>query len=599
MDELEAQFRQALEEQRAGNLEAARERLARLRERLPAPSAALELRLAKVLLLLGDSVEAVAALERATRIAPNDAQLWRALGHLHGELAQPGKAHDALERAAALEPRSAEIAALQVVAKQETGDDRGALQVLARASRTHPEDLRIAVAQHLYLPQVHANAAEIARWRSRYRGGLDALTRETGRWVSRAGQVFRLEWSNFFLAYHGEDDRALQRGYSRFLASLARAAAPALLEPLPARRNRDRVRVGFLGNVFRDCTAGHYFERWITGLDARRFERFVYHAAPSSDEVTSRIAGGVERFFDVRLDVRATAELVRSHELDVLVYPEVGMSALTYVLAALRLAPVQCAAWGHPVTTGSDAIDAYLTCTAMEPPGAERHYTERLIGLPGIGVDYAMPQPPAAGSGSRWGLPERSRLYACPQSLFKIHPDMDALFAKILAADPEGVLLLFQAPVRALTERMAERLRRALAQQGVPPRGQVKFLPRMPGAQFRQALAGADVVLDTLRWSGGSTSLDAFAAGVPVVACRGEFMRGRQAAAMLSLLGLDELVAGDVDEYVALALQAAADRPRNAGLREIIRERRSALFGRADVLAPFQDALERLATGSG
>jgi CRISPR-associated protein Csy1 len=596
----EADFLLALAEQRLGELAAARERLVRLRRRIPTPSARLESLLAKILILLGEGAEARAALERATQIAPGDAQLWSALGHLYGEHALREQAHEAFERAAAIDPGSADIAALRVLAKQEIGDDRGAMEVVARAARGHPQDLRIRVAERLYLPQVYGSVEEIERWRSRYRGGLEALTRETAQWAARASQVFRLEWSNFFLAYQGEDDRALQEGYSRFIAALAHAAAPELCEPLPVRRPaRPRLRVGFLGNVFHDCTAGRYFERWITGLEARRFERFVYHTAPGKDEVTERIAAASEHFIDEGLDALGAARLVRSHELDVLVYPEVGMSALTYLLAALRLAPVQCAAWGHPVTTGSAQIDEYFTCEPMEPPGAERHYTERLVRLPGIGVSYAMPQVEAAPDRSRWGLPARARLDVCAQSLFKVHPEMDDVFAGILSADRDGVLLLFQAPVRAVTERLAGRLERALARHGLPPRGQVKFLPRLSGGQFRQVLASADVVLDTFRWSGGNTTLDALAVGAPVVTTPGELMRGRQTSAMLELIGLPQLVAKDAGEYVRLALGTASDAEANARLRREILERRALLFDRGDWLAPFADALERAARGDG
>jgi predicted O-linked N-acetylglucosamine transferase (SPINDLY family) len=52
--------------------------------------------------------------------------------------------------------------------------------------------------------------------------------------------------------------------------------------------------------------------------------------------------------------------------------------------------------------------------------------------------------------------------------------------------------------------------------------------------------------------------MDAFAAGVPVVTADGRFMRGRQTAAMLRMMGLAQLVANDSEDYVRLALAVAA-----------------------------------------
>jgi predicted O-linked N-acetylglucosamine transferase (SPINDLY family) len=355
--------------------------------------------------------------------------------------------------------------------------------------------------------------------------------------------------------------------------------------------------VAFVGSIFRECTAGHYFERWATGLDSRRFERTVVHTGPVSDAVSARIAAQVETFVPLRDTVHATAQWLSQADFDVIVHPEVGMDAMTYTLAALRLAPVQCAGWGHPVTTGSDAIDAYFTAGPMEPPGAESHYTERLVRLPGIGVDYAMPATPEGVTRAAFGLPRDRRLYTCPQSLFKIHPDMDDVFAQLLEQDDLGVMVFFQATARAVTEAFARRVQRALAARGVPPRGQLKFLPRMAARDFRALLSVSDVVLDTLHWSGGNTSLDAFAAGTPVVTTRGRFMRGRQTAAMLEMMEMPSLVAPDAGGAVRTAIEVASQPDLRAHLSQAIGERRGRLFRRPEAVAALGTALLELTAG--
>ena len=62
----------------------------------------------------------------------------------------------------------------------------------------------------------------------------------------------------------------------------------------------------------------------------------------------------------------------RSADLDVLIYPEIGMDPLTVKLASMRLARVQAATWGHPETTGLPTIDHYLSAEALEPPEFRR-----------------------------------------------------------------------------------------------------------------------------------------------------------------------------------------------------------------------------------
>lgn len=547
---------------------------------------------------VGDAEGALSSLREAELRAGEDAAAWRDIGQLYAEYWRWTDADRALERAAAIEPALAGVASLHAIVKQESGDDEGALRVLDRAATHQPGDLGIAFARRLYLPQVYDDESAPRAWRGRFVHGLGELEEELPLWRGRERQVFELNRTNFLLAYQGENDLALQQRHSRLLGALAGAARPEWLRPRAISFDGSRrLRVGFVGSIFRDCTAGRYFERWITGLDPARFERVIYHAAPLADDFTRRIAASAEHFVTLRAGGEACIERIAHDDLDVLVQPEVGMTPLSYLLAALRVAPVQCAGWGHPVTTGGDHVDWYFTCAAMEPAEAASHYVERLVRLPGLGVGYPMPDPAPAFDRAKLGLPADRRLYACPQSLFKIHPEMDAVFARLLEADPGGAIVFFQSPARAVTERFAARVQRAIAARGIAPAGQLKFLPRMNSTAFRRVLAAADVVVDTVRWSGGNTSLDAIAAGTPVVTLPGRYMRARQTAAMLGMMGLDELVARSVEELVALSVAVASDGARNRALRQGIETRRGVLFDREEPVAAFAEALWKAGLG--
>jgi CRISPR-associated protein Csy1 len=573
----------------------AREALRRAVAAVP-HDATLWVRLASAETHMGDAAASLRALARAVEAMPPTAAAWREIGQGYAEHWHYAEADRALALASALDPGAPPTETLAAFVKQELGDTAGALQALARAAARDPDSLSVALGERLMLPQVYEGVDDVARWRARYTEGLDSVVRDAGRFLPRAREVLDLNRQNFLLAYQGEDDTSLQQGYSGLLARLIDSAHPELRAPRPIRFDgARRLRVGFVGGIFRDCTAGRYFERWITALDPRRFERFVYHSASVADDFTRRIADASEHFATLRAGALDTATRIAADDLDVLVHPEVGMSSVSYLLAAMRLAPVQAAGWGHPVTTGADTIDHFFTCAAMEPEDGEAHYVERLVRLPGLGVGYGMPSPPPPGTRAQVGLPEGRRLYVCAQSLFKVHPEMDAILADIVARDPDAVLVFFQASARRVTEALAGRVQRALAERGVSPRGQIKFLPRMESAHFRRVLALADVVLDTPRWSGGNTSIDAFAAGVPVVTVPGRFMRGRQTAGMLGLMELDGLVARDADDYVRLAIEVARD--RGPDLRREIAGRRAVLFDRPEPLAAFADALLRMGAG--
>jgi CRISPR-associated protein Csy1 len=392
--------------------------------------------------------------------------------------------------------------------------------------------------------------------------------------------VDELRWSNFLLAYNGVVDRALQMRYGKMIDGMLRPSAP------PRRAAGGRVKVGFASAVFRDGTAGRDFERWITDLPREDFEVFVYHLAPGLDALGQRIAARADHLRHMpRWRPSQVAPRIRADALDVLIYPELGMAAVTFALAALRLAPLQCAGWGLPVTTGLPAIDIFLSSACMEPEDGTSHYSERLMTLPGIGTRYAAP---VARSRERAqiGLPDVP-LFLCPQSLFKIHPDNDVLFARVLDGVPAARLVFYEGRDPALTAKFKTRLLRA----GIGPE-RILMLAQRPHEDFLAVNAACDVMLDTLRWSGGNTSLDAIASGLPIVTLPGRLMRGRQSAGMLQLMDLPELVAKDEDDYARKAAAIATDRGYRGELSRAIAARRTRIF---DDAAPMTALAEFLA----
>jgi predicted O-linked N-acetylglucosamine transferase (SPINDLY family) len=114
---------------------------------------------------------------------------------------------------------------------------------------------------------------------------------------------------------------------------------------------------------------------------------------------------------------------------------------------------------------------------------------------------------------------------------------------------------------------------------GVDFARRVTVHPRLDDPGFRAALARADLLLDSLGWSGGWTSLQALAQGVPVLTCAGADLRARHGRAFLQRLDLDAaLVVDDAEAYVERAVALARDAGARAGLSREVAARRAALF---------------------
>jgi predicted O-linked N-acetylglucosamine transferase (SPINDLY family) len=140
------------------------------------------------------------------------------------------------------------------------------------------------------------------------------------------------------------------------------------------------------------------FQSLIEGVPRERFRCTLFHCDDRRDGITEALARSADEYLGGERSARDWAELIAASGMDALVYVDIGMHPIPQFLSAYRLAPLQCALWGHPVTTGSRHIDLFLSADAMEPDDGERNYSERLIRLPRLGTCYRYPDvSPAAG----------------------------------------------------------------------------------------------------------------------------------------------------------------------------------------------------------
>jgi protein O-GlcNAc transferase len=545
-----------------------------------------------------DAAKALAHAEAASRLDPRLADAWLLAGDIHRRAFRFEQAFAAFNAAASNAPQDlrAGIAKADLLAELGRIDESRA--EFATLSQRFPGSLKAALGAELQLPRVYASAEQLDESRARYMRGLEALDEAAGRFrYTRAEAALAdARWVNFYLAYQGRDDRVLQERYAGIIRRVLEPHLPRFFEPRRRPAPRDRLRIGFLSHFFFNCVVGRYFASWITHLDRSRFDPYVYYTNEWVADDTRTIAAASREFRHLAgKPLHAIADQVIADDLDVLVYPELGMHPDIFALAQLRLAPVQCAGWGHPTTTGIPEIDWFISCEGMEPEGAQAHYRERLALLPGLGTRYAIPRADAGATRADYGLPEDRTLYFVPQSLFKIHPDNDDLIAEVLARDPAGIAVMFPSKQERFTQVFSERFSRALARKGLTLEGRVRFLEFTQHAKYLRINELCDVMLDTLHWSGGNTSLDALAAGLPLVTLPGAFMRGRQSAAMLGQMGLAELIAEDRDAYVEKALELGADRERRREVSARIAANRGALFERDEPVRAFGDFLVRAA----
>jgi CRISPR-associated protein Csy1 len=559
--------------------------------------------LARIHQRANDIARALEHARAAAKARPGYTEAWLLIGDLHRRQRETLEALAAYDAAVRASPSHVDARVMRAEVVAEAGGYEEALAEYRRIAENAPAHLKAVQAANLLLPQVYASVEDVHRIRAQYAQGLEQLhdVADRFRFATPDAALDAMRWTNFYLAYQGRNDRELQRRYGEFQHRVLQANAPEFFQPRRTGAARSRPRVGFLSHFFFNCTAGRYFGPWVLQLDRSRFESFVYYTNEWVADDTRAIAAAASTFR--HMPGRPLAEVARriiADELDVLVYPELGMHAETFVLGGLRLAPVQCAGWGHPNTSGLPEMDHFLSCESMEPEDAASQYTERLSLLPGLGTHYRRPQTDDTSTRADFGIPADCIAYLVPQSIFKIHPDNDDLIAQVLQRDARAMVVMFASHHDHVTQAFARRLGARLEARGVDIHQRVIFLaPFVPHARYLRLNAVCDVMLDTVHWSGGNTSLDALAMGLPVVTWPGVLMRGRQSMAMLRALGVPELIARDGEEWVRTALAVGGDRDLRAELSARITANHGALFEQAEPIRALERVLLELASSQG
>jgi protein O-GlcNAc transferase len=355
----------------------------------------------------------------------------------------------------------------------------------------------------------------------------------------------------------------------------AQRHADHLLDRRPHKNERDRdkrLRIGYVSPDFRDHSAAMFLEPLLEAHDRSQFDIYGYSNVERQDATTDRLRGLVDHWRPI-LDYgdEQAAELIRTDGIDILVDLAGHTAGHRLLVFARRPAPVQVTWLGYPNTTGMAAMDYRITDAWTDPPGeSDRWHSETLVRLPGGFLCYQPPSdsPPVSD------LPARATGYVtfgCFNNSAKISAAVLDAWSEILKVVPEARLLLKSQQLS--DPHLQRRYEREFQVRGVDPQ-RVETIERIESRRGHLELYGrVDVGLDPFPYNGTTTTCEALWMGVPVVVLAGDRHAGRVGVSLLSQVGLNGLIAKDVENYVSVATALATDPVRCSSLRVSLRER--------------------------
>lgn len=412
-----------------------------------------------------------------------------------------------------------------------------------------------------YAAHILRRSEELLAWVYRNRGS--AAVREALAAYTVTASHIPLYFNSGNLRPH-----AVARGL--LLTAAQKSGAAADLPPLPLPRAGRRLRVGFVNRHFGSQTETYTTLPTFEYLDPARFDVTLYalheNPGPLENYCRARAAG----FQVLPGDLAGQLAALRAAALDVVVFGTNVTAVVNEVarLALHRVAPLQVVNNSSCITSGLPEIDLYVSGTLTEAPGAEAQFTERLGLLPGpahaFNYQADAGEPTVAPTRAQLGIPDDAFVFVTAANYYKIVPEMQVAWAKLLAAVPGSYLLVHpfnpnwssHYPIN----RFCAEFDRVLAARGVDSSRLIVSANRFPSrTDVKELLRLGDVYLDTFPFGGVNSLVDPLELGLPVVVWEGDTFRSRMASALLRELKVSGLTAANEAEYLALAAKLAGD----------------------------------------
>jgi len=534
--------------------------------------------LGTLLRVAGKADEAEALLEAAVEESPDSPEAHLALAQVSASRGRHDAALAQADAAIGLGPHSGHAWLARGLALYSLQRLPEAEAALRRAAAVDP-DLSDA---HRVLARVLVSQLRVDEGLKVYEAGR---THDPDGYV-RASELFALNYSDAL------SPEALFERHKAFGEAMEKAYSPIVARFANARDPERRLRVGYVSGDLNFHAVALFLIPLLERHDRTAIETFCYSLSEATDEVTARIVERTDVWRSVPHVARAeVAEMVARDRIDVLIDLSGHSGIPAFDIFVRRPAPVQASWLGYLCTTGLTRIDYRISDPVADPPGAtERYHTETLLRLPHVQwcyrpmVDVASSPAPAC---------ERNghvTFVSCNHTA-KLSRSVRRLWAQILRQVPGSRLIalgIAQGPAR-------EAVLRDFAEDGVDA-SRVTIEPRLPLEAYFRRLDAADIALDAIPYSGGTTTCDALWMGMPVVTAPRAWPMSRSAASILSAVGLREWIVSSPEDYVHSAVAAAADVEVLRGLRATLRSRMRAspLMDEPRFARDMEDAYRRM-----
>jgi predicted O-linked N-acetylglucosamine transferase (SPINDLY family) len=411
---------------------------------------------------------------------------------------------------------------------------------------------------------------------------------------------------NYYHVYNGLNNKILYNKISK----LFRLICPGLTfthiqKPLELtnQTNQDnKIKIGFLCDILLSDTSVCNDRIGIIAslIKDTKYQVYIFTKSAIEGQLYKAIINSIEFKNKIMLteSIIESRTTILKYNIDILVYPEIGMDPFYYYLAYSRLAPIQINTWGHSETSGIDTIDYYFSSKYYEIPDAQKFYSEKLVCLDSLCTYYYslklydfylnLDKTTQNDNLLYFNLPSNCNIYGIFQTVFKYEYNIIEIIKNILYQDPKAIIIILtynkieEAFLNFLNNNLSYHINR------------VRILKRYKLEKYCKLIKCVDVILDSYPFGGCNTSLQAFSLGKVVVTLPGDKLSSRFTYGFYQKMDITEPICTSIKDYVDKSIYYANNKTELRKIEEKIIQNRHKLFQENDSIITWKNKLEEL-----
>ena len=406
------------------------------------------------------------------------------------------------------------------------------------------------IIKNFLYPSFFQNQDDINKTRKKFSDSLNDLIKENDIELNLDSDTINPPIFN--LSYDQYDNLELNKK----IVDLYRKIYPELNQCFARKNDNEKIKIGFISEFFSNHTIGKLYQGIIFKLDRRKFDIYVFHSRNTKKSVLFDKFKNAEIKSDIKNIILPTKfqekiNMINSKMLDIVFFPDIGMSTEFYFLSYIRFAKTQFTSWGHPITTGNSSIDYFLSSKLLETENAKNRFSEKLILSDYLPMYFYKPEVPKLLSYEQ--LTKKNK-YFCSQNLIKVHPHFDEIINKILKEDKKAEIIFIKDKEEVISKKLFERFKKNIPLNY----DRITFLNKVSLEEYINLCGCSSVLLDTLYFGAGNSFHESMLYGTPTVTMPTENLKSRIVLGAYKQMKINNPpIVSSIEDYAQKAVEIA------------------------------------------